>query len=85
MSIHEVYMSVHKNNPASLRVQIKNGAYIHHENETEYFTRINAIGEGESREEIVGKFYTDYDEDSRYAMKSDASSGFHGKPAKNMP
>ena len=42
-SIHEVYMSVNKDNPASLRVQIKNGAYIHHENETEFFTRINLI------------------------------------------
>ena len=29
-SIHEVYMSVNKDNPASLRVQMKNGAYIHH-------------------------------------------------------
>ncbi len=65
MSIHEVYMSVNKDNPASLRVQLKNGAYIHHENEKEYFTRIDAIGEGESREEIVGKFYTEYEEEGR--------------------
>lgn len=36
----EIYMSVHKNNPASLRVQEKNGAYIHHEDEEEYYTRI---------------------------------------------
>lgn len=36
----EIYMSVHKDNPASLRVQIKNGAYIHHEDEEEYYTRI---------------------------------------------
>ena len=42
-SIHEVYMSVNKDNPASLRVQMKNGAYIHHENEKEFFTRINLI------------------------------------------
>lgn len=42
-SIHEVYMSVNKDNPASLRVQMKNGAYIHHENETELFTRINLM------------------------------------------
>ena len=42
-SIHEVYMSVNKDNPASLRVQMKNGAYIHHENETKFFTRINLI------------------------------------------
>ncbi len=38
--IEEAYLSVNKDNPASLKVQIKNGAYIHHENETEYFTRI---------------------------------------------
>lgn len=42
--IDEVYLSVNKDNPASLKVQIKNGAYIHHENEKEYFTRINQIG-----------------------------------------
>lgn len=36
----EIYMSVHKDNPASLKVQMKNGAYIHHEDEVEYFTRI---------------------------------------------
>ena len=42
-SIHEVYMSVNKDNPASLRVQMKNGAYIHHENETKFFTRINLM------------------------------------------
>ena len=36
----EIYMSVHKDNPASLKVQIKNGAYIHHEDEREFYTRI---------------------------------------------
>lgn len=35
-----IYFSVDKDNPASLKVQMKNGAKIHHENETEYFTRI---------------------------------------------
>ncbi|PWT26982.1 GNAT family N-acetyltransferase [Butyrivibrio fibrisolvens] len=65
MCIHEVYMSVNKDNPASLRVQIKNGAYIHHENDTEYFTRIDQITEGASREEIVSKFYSQYEEDGR--------------------
>lgn len=65
MNIHEVYMSVNKDNPASLRVQIKNGAYIHHENEKEYFTRINEIEEGASREEIVSKFYSQYEEEGR--------------------
>ena len=53
MDIQEVYMSVNKDNPASLRVQIKNGAYIHHENETKYFTRINAIEAGEKAEQSV--------------------------------
>ncbi len=36
----EIYMSVHKDNPASLKTQLKNGAYIHHEDEKEYFTRV---------------------------------------------
>lgn len=36
----EIYMSVHKDNPASLKVQLKNGAYIHHEDEQEFYTRI---------------------------------------------
>ena len=36
----ELYLSVHKDNPASLRVQEKNGAYIHHSYENEYYTRI---------------------------------------------
>ena len=65
MCIHEVYLSVRKDNPASLRVQLKNGAYIHHENDTEYFTRINAIDPGASREEILRKFYSQYEEDGR--------------------
>ena len=33
-------MSVLKDNPASLRVQQKNGAYIHHSDEKQYYTRI---------------------------------------------
>ena len=40
ISENEIYMSVHKDNPASLKVQIKNGAYIHHEDEQEFYTRI---------------------------------------------
>jgi predicted acetyltransferase len=36
----EIYMSAHKSNPASLRVQLKNGAYIHHEDEAAYYTRV---------------------------------------------
>ena len=39
-------MSVNKDNPASLRVQMKNGAYIHHENPQEYFTRIRMTEDG---------------------------------------
>ncbi|MBE5826913.1 MAG: GNAT family N-acetyltransferase [Butyrivibrio sp.] len=65
MGIHEAYLSVNKDNPASLRVQLKNGAYIHHENDKEYFTRINAIKDGATRQEIVGQFYAQYDEDIR--------------------
>ncbi len=41
MGIHEAYLSVHKDNPASLKVQQNNGAYIHHESDLEYFTRID--------------------------------------------
>ena len=36
----EAYLSVHKSNPASLHVMLANGAYIHHEDEEEYYTRI---------------------------------------------
>ena len=38
--IKEAYLSVNKDNRASLKVQQKNGAYIHHENDNEIFTRI---------------------------------------------
>lgn len=37
---NEIYLSVHKDNPASLKVQEINGAYIHHEDDKEYYTRI---------------------------------------------
>ncbi len=40
ISEDEIYMSVHKDNPASLQVQKKNGAYIHHEDAKEFYTRI---------------------------------------------
>ena len=40
----EIFLSVHKDNPASLRVQMKNGAYIHGETEQEYLTRIPRSG-----------------------------------------
>lgn len=36
----ELYLSVNKSNPASLRVQLHNGAYIHHEDDEHYYTRI---------------------------------------------
>jgi predicted acetyltransferase len=36
----EFYLSVHKDNPASLQVQIKNGARIVREDDKNYFTRI---------------------------------------------
>lgn len=35
-----IYMSVRKDNPASLKVMLNNGAFIHHEDEKEYYTRI---------------------------------------------
>lgn len=36
----EIYLSVHKDNPSSLKVQEKNGAYIVGETEEEFLTRI---------------------------------------------
>ena len=36
----EIYMSVNKNNLASIKVQENNGAYIHHEDDENYYTRI---------------------------------------------
>ena len=36
----EIYLSSHKNNPASLKVQMKCGAYLCGEKEDEYLTRI---------------------------------------------
>lgn len=36
----EIYLSVHKDNPSSLKVQEKNGAYIVGETEKEFLTRI---------------------------------------------
>ena len=41
----EIYLSSHKDNPASLKVQIKCGAYLIGENEEEYFTRIKLNNE----------------------------------------
>ena len=36
----EAYLAVKKTNPASLHVMLATGAYIHHEDEEEYYTRI---------------------------------------------
>lgn len=36
----EIYLSVHKDNPASLQVQKNNGATIHYEDTQQYYTRI---------------------------------------------
>lgn len=40
LEITEAYLSCHKDNPASLKAQLKNGARIHHEDDTNYYTRI---------------------------------------------
>lgn len=37
----EIYLSVHKDNPASLQVQVKNGARIVREDDECYYTRIS--------------------------------------------
>ena len=36
----EIYMACYKYNQASLKAQLSNGAYIHHEDEDHYYTRI---------------------------------------------
>lgn len=43
----EIYLSSHKDNPASLKVQIKCGAYLTGENDEEYFTKIKLNNEKE--------------------------------------
>ncbi|MBQ9119478.1 MAG: GNAT family N-acetyltransferase [Lachnospiraceae bacterium] len=40
----EIYLRVNKDNPASLRVMLKNGGYIHHEDEEKYYVRIRKNG-----------------------------------------
>lgn len=40
----EIYLSVHKDNPASLKVQLRNGARVDHEDDVEYYTRIPCPG-----------------------------------------
>ena len=41
--IREAYLSVHKDNPASLAVQRHLGARVDHESDAEYFTRIDTM------------------------------------------
>jgi len=36
----EIYLRVDKTNPASLRVMMHNGGYIHHEDDIKYYVRI---------------------------------------------
>ena len=36
----EIYLRVNRDNPASLRVMLSNGGYIHHEDENKYYVRI---------------------------------------------
>ncbi len=36
----EIYLRVNKDNPASLKVMLNNGGYIHHQDDTKYYVRI---------------------------------------------
>ncbi len=36
----EIYLRVDRDNPASLKVMLKNGGYIHHDDEHKYYVRI---------------------------------------------
>ena len=40
VSEDEIYLRVHRDNPASLRVMLRNGGYIHHGDEMCYYVRI---------------------------------------------
>lgn len=40
LGIREAYFSVNRDNPASLKVQLANGAYIHHQDDSHFYTRI---------------------------------------------
>ena len=42
----EIYLRVNKDNPASLRVMLNNGGYIHHEDEIKYYVRIKRRNHG---------------------------------------
>ena len=36
----EIYLRVNRDNPASLKVMLNNGGYIHHQDDTKYYVRI---------------------------------------------
>jgi len=36
----EIYLRVNRDNPASLRIMLNNGGYIHHQDDTKYYVRI---------------------------------------------
>ena len=36
----EIYLSCHKDNPASFKTMLNNGGYLHHEDDEEYYVRI---------------------------------------------
>ena len=42
----EIYLRVNKDNPASLKVMLNNGGYIHHEDEIKYYVRIKRRNHG---------------------------------------
>lgn len=44
----EIYLRVNKDNPASLRVMMKNGGYIHHEDEDKIYVRIANVRRDEA-------------------------------------
>ena len=65
INIHEVFLSANKDNVASWKAQLANGAYIHHSDDKKYYTRINQINDKKTRQEIINGFYSAYEEDDR--------------------
>ena len=43
IGIKEAYLSCNKDNVGSLKAQLKNGGYIHHEDNKEYYVRIKIV------------------------------------------
>nr|MCR5032118.1 GNAT family N-acetyltransferase [Lachnospiraceae bacterium] len=64
----EIYLSVHKDNPASLRVQEKNGGYIVGEDEKEFFVRIEKYVDQKFRFIFVRHGEPDYRHDTLTEM-----------------